>query len=143
MASNKNGKSLIVLNTAHMRWDAISITNNSFYENVVKLFISSVQIKSSSNVSNNHVRYVLNNMDASYTEIAPNSVLKLSQNTVYSVLTTELILKHRSEEVYCFFQLRGYEYAQNISMHKIILRENYYTAPLHLIDLSAYFLSCK
>ena len=143
MSLNKNGKSLMMLNTAHMTLDAISITNNSFYVNVAKLFLSCMRIQSLSNVSNNHVRYVLNSMDASYAEIAANSVLKFSQNTVYSVLTTELILKHHSGEMYCFFQLRGYGHEQNISTHKIIMKENFYTAPLHLIDLSAHFLTCK
>ena len=136
---HKNGKNLIVLNAAYMKWAEVSITNNSFYESVVKLYSSVMDIKSSSNISCNHVRYVLNSMHASYCVISPYSVFTITQNIVYTVLTVELTLKHQSGEL-CFYHLGG---KQNITSYKIAMISNLYTAPLHLIDLNSHFLTCK
>ena len=140
--NHKNGKSIIVLNAAHMRWFKVTVTNNSFYESVVKVYSSVMLIKFSSNISHNHVRYVLNSFYASYCVILQNSVFTITQNVVYSVLTAELTLKHQSGEL-CFCHLKGNlkVLEQNIASYKIEMIDN--TAPLHLTDLNSHFLTCK
>ena len=56
---HKNGKSVIVLTAAYMKWIKVSVTNNSFYESVVKVCSSVMEIKYSSNISCNYVRYCM------------------------------------------------------------------------------------
>ena len=125
-----------------MRWFKVSVTNNSFYESVVKVYSSVMLIKYLCNISCNHVRYVLNSIYASYCVISQYSVFTISQNIVYSVLTAELTLKQQSGEL-CFYHLKGKVLKPNIASYKIAMINNIYTAPLHLIDLNSHFLTCK
>jgi len=145
--THNNGVNLILLNTAQIDNRGITITKNGFYESLIRCHLSTMKIKTYFNITNNYVRSVLSIADASYNVIHPSSTLTISNNIVYSALTTELFQKRQIGEL-CVFQFYGFitkkKRIENITtFSKIMIVNNFYTSPLHFIDLEVHFTLCR
>ena len=145
--THNNGTNLLLLNTAQIQYYNMLITKNSFYESIIKCRLSVLKIVSFLNISNNFVRNVLSIADASYSVLFPYSSLIIAYNMVYSALTTEIVQKRQPGEL-CCFQFYGlspkHERIENVTnFSKIQIINNFYTSPLHFVDLEVHFKLCK
>ena len=130
------GHNLISMDNGVISFHKSIIINNIFYDNIVKLSLSSMNI-GSLYIFSNHARHILKIVETSYILIRKKSTLIATNNTVYSVLAQEL---YREEtHTLCYFQLSEPNF---INTH-IEIVHNMCTSPMHLFDNEAYFNRCK
>jgi len=83
-----DGDSLIsITNGAILSNSSTVITHNQYYENILKLHLSTVFIKGNVEISNNFVRHVIKAFkDGSYIAVMNNTTVAITNNTVHSVV---------------------------------------------------------
>ena len=139
IASNTHseGNSLISLHNGKLKFSKITITNNTYYTNIVELSLSRMNIDNYLNISNNCARNVLTIVETSYIIMSDHSTFIAAKNTVHSVLAWERRC-NKQEKPLCHFQVsRTY-----LSVHIEIL-QNMCTVPMQLLDYEVYFKSCN
>ena len=133
---HSNGNSMILIFNGDVFCSNTKITNNIYYKNIVELNLSSMIIKNLVHISNNFARYVLKITESSYILIDDNSIFKVTNNVVYSVLTKTITYNKQIKSL-CYFQFTA------IISTKIDIVDNMYTAPKNLNDDENYFRNCN
>ena len=138
---HENGSSVISITNGYLKFaGTVSITNNSYYVGIVYLYFSILQFNGSCVVSDNLARHILAGREGLYYVLKPNSTVKITNNTVVSVLTYSTVYNTQLGEV-CNFQFLNY--GHNIDhrvernetlFYSLELIDNIYTAPVHLIN---------
>ena len=130
IASNTHseGNSLISLHNGKIKFRKITITNNTYYTNIVELSLSRMNIDNYLNISNNCARNVLTIVETSYIIMSDHSTFIAAKNTVHSVLAWERTC-NKQEKPLCYFQV-SHTY---LSVHIEIL-QNMCTVPMQLLD---------
>ena len=141
---HRNGSSLISNNNGDVFCSNTKIANNSYYENIMELDLSSVIIENYVDISNNSVRYVLKITETSYILMDVKSTFTVTNNVVYSVLTKRSTYNKRIKSL-CYFQFVAMQtnYSFLINSTKIDIVDNMYTAPKNLSDEENYFRNCN
>ena len=140
---HSDGKSLISLYSGEIFCSNCIIVNNSYYESIIKLHLSSFVITDCLDVSQNHARYLLFSTRFSYTLLFGKGIFKASKNIIYWPLGKEIAYGSQNNPL-CYFQFLEYSDAVHESM-RISIVENAYTAPSHLIvnNFGIHFTGCK
>ena len=136
-----NGNSLILTNNGDLFFSNTKITNNNYYENIVRLNKSSMIIENYVVISNNFARHVLNIKETSYILMDPKSTLKVTNNVVYLVLTKMITITKQVKPL-CYFQFASMK-TKNINSTIIDIVGNMYTAPNILSRHENYFRNCE
>ena len=101
--SSNNSSSLISIHNGDVFCGNIKIRNNSYFENIVELDLSSIIIENQVDISNNAARHALKITETSYILMDHKSTLKVTCNVVYSVLT-KTITHTKEIQPLCYFQ---------------------------------------
>jgi len=141
-----DGASLISLNNGILRWSNCTITNNSYYVNIVTLNLSYMRILGYLYIMKNHARYILNK-ESAYIIIQNCSKLTVSQNIAYAVMTAELLHDTQSKQL-CYFQLGKVAHSEAVFfkytpfIYQMAVTDNIYTAPIQLTNGNICFKIC-
>ena len=138
---HENGSSVISITNGYLKFaGTVTITNNSYFIGIVHLYFSILQFNGSCVISSNRARHILAGREGSYYLLKPNSSIKITKNTVVSVLTYSTVYNTQLGEV-CSFQFLNYGHNIDNSvkrnetlLYSIELIDNIYTAPVHLIN---------
>ena len=138
---HENGSSVISITNGYLTFaGTVTITNNSYFIGIVYLYFSILQFNGSCVISSNLARHILAGREGSYYLLKPNSTVKITKNTVVSVLTYSTVYNTQLGEVCCFqFWNYGHNIDNSVKRNKTLfysieLIDNVYTAPVHLIN---------
>jgi len=100
--THSNGKSLVSLNNGEVYIDNCIIVNNSYYENIIELHLSTLVLTDNVDISNNHARYLIYSMKYSHTTLFDQCIFKATKNIVYWPLGKEIAYSSQTNPV-CYF----------------------------------------
>ena len=135
----KNGSRIISITNGLLKFTGnVNIKNNSYFIDIVYLHLSTLQFNGSCVISSNIARHILAGREGSYYLLKPNSTVKVTNNTVVSVLMYSMVYNTHFGEI-CSFQFLNYgtnldtRMERNETLYYSIEMINRYTAPIHLI----------
>ena len=126
--SHEHGSDLISTTNGWIKFiGPITITNNSMYENIAKLYLTGVVFEYNVTISHNIARQLF---DASYFLIKENTTVDISENTVYAIAKQTVVLSVNSDPI-CPVQfysetgnLDGHDETALKLKYKIIVQSN-------------------
>ena len=119
--------------------DFVTIKNNSYYYSIFMLHLSLLKFYGHSEVCGNQVRHVFSGKEASYYLVNENTKIIIMHNILFSILSQSKIYNEHYQQM-CFFQF----FSKNSSLdelvihnqslnYKIVIMDNIYTAPIHIL----------
>jgi len=146
-----NGNSLIsIMNGAISINSSTIITHNQYYENILKLHLSTVFIKGNVKISNNFVRHVLKAFkDGSYMAVMDNTTVAITNNTVHSIVRQDQSFGIQSQHI-CrlqFYTIVNGTLDNNLDdiekMFKISIIDNTYMISKEFLGEEKLLINCQ
>jgi len=123
----------------------VTIQNNSYYYSIFMLRMSLLKFYGESKVYGNQVRHVFKGKEGSYYLVNEYSKITITHNTVFNVLSQSEVYDEHYQQI-CYFQFfsRNGSLDELINQNKnlsyeIVMLDNIYTAPLHMLNISSTF----
>ena len=135
-----NGHSLLSAANAIIKLsNFVDITNNSYYYSIFMLHLSELKFYGHIEIFGNHVRHVFKGKASSYYLINENAKIIITNNILFSILSQSKIYNEHYQQM-CYFQFFSNKGIldkliirnQNIN-YEIVIIDNIYTAPIHLL----------
>ena len=146
--SDSLGLNLIsAANTIIKLSDLVAIKNNSYYYSIFMLHLSVLKFYGDSEIYGNQVRHVFRGKEASYYLVNENSKVIIMDNILFSILSQNKIYNEHYQQM-CYFQF----YSRNRNLdeliiqkqtlnYEIVILDNMYTAPMHILNFRNIFPS--
>ena len=103
---HQNNDSLMLLSNSIITFSDLFFAYNSFYDNLIKLDVSVAKFKRYNEFTSNCVRQVIYSSAASFLFIRPYTILNVSNNIAYT-LVTQRNTYNKNGRHYCLFQFSG------------------------------------
>ena len=101
---HQNNDSLMLFSNSVIKLFGLFFTNNSFFDNLIKLDLSTALFRGYNELTGNCVRQILYASTTSYLFIRPNAILNISNNIVYIVVKQRNTYNNNNQRI-CLFQL--------------------------------------
>ena len=143
-----NGPNLIyATNTVIKLIRLVTIENNSYYYSIFMLRLSLLKFYGNIEVYENRVRHVFKGKEGSYFLVDAGSKIVITNNTVFNVMSQTATYDEHNQQV-CYFQFinASRNGLKNNSRtfsfnYEIVMLNNIYTAPIHILNYSNIFLN--
>lgn len=120
----------------------VTIKNNSYYYSIFMLRLSILKFYGQSEVTDNKVRHVFKSKEGSYYLINEGSKITMTHNIVFNVLSQSEVYNGNYQKM-CYFQFyssnNNLDESLNKSNFNIVMLDNIYTAPIHILNYSNIF----
>lgn len=120
---------------------SVTIKNNSYYYSIFMLRLSIIKFYGNTEVYENQVRHVFKGKEGSYYLVNENSKLIIMHNTVFNVMSQSEVYNEHYQQI-CYFQFFSTNNKHsNNNNYEIVMIDNIYTAPIHILNYSNIFLN--
>ena len=125
--------------------NSTTIKNNLYYYSIFMLRLSVLKFYGHSKIYGNRVRHVFKSKEGSYYLVNEGSKIIITHNTVFNVLSqSEVYNEHYQQMCYFqFFNIKGNLdklIVENKKLnYQIVMLDNIYTAPIHILNYSTIF----
>ena len=119
--------------------DFVDIKNNSYYYSIFMLHLSELKFYGYIEIFGNHVKHVFRGKASSYYLVNENAKIIITHNILFSILSQSKIYNEHYQQM-CYFQF----YSNNDNLDELIIHnqsinyeivviDNIYTAPIHIL----------
>ena len=144
---NTNGPNLLSATNAIINLsDTLTVKNNSYYYSIFMLHLCLLKFYGHTEVYGNRVRHLFKGKQGSYYLLNEGSKITIVHNTVFDVLSQSEVYNERYQQILCYFHF--YSIKGNLDKlivennkldYQIIMLDNIYTAPIHILNYSNIF----
>ena len=127
-----------------------NITNNSYYYSIFMLHLSLLKLYGHIEVHGNQVRHVFKGKEGSYYLVNESTKIIITHNTVFNVLSQSEVYNEHYQQIcyFQFFSIKGNLDELIIKKeelnYQIIMLDNIYTAPIHILNYNSIFpINCS
>ena len=145
--THTNGPNLIyATNTVIKLIRLVTIENNSYYYSIFMLRLSLLKFFGNIAVYENRIRHVFKGKEGSYFLVDAGSKIVITNNTVFNVISLTPTYDQHNQLV-CYFQFinasrNGLKNNRTFAFdYEIVMLNNIYTAPIHVLNYSSIFLN--
>ena len=139
--ATKNRISMISLTSGMIKLKDSVISNNTNFENIIKLHSSLLQFEGCTNFSGNYVRYILQGTEGSYYVHTEFSKVHFNNNFVYTLTDTSITYTRSSQQI-CVHQFitksknnLDYKFENGAKLNFTVIQgSNIYTSPKYEIN---------
>ena len=142
---NTNGTNLASATNSIIKLsNTLAIKGNSYYYSIFMLHLCFLKFNGTTEVHGNQVRHVFKGKQGSYYLVNESSKITISSNTIFSVLSQSEVYNEQYQQIcyFNFYSIKG-NFDKLIKEEKldyqIIMLDNIYTAPIHILNYSNIF----
>ena len=144
---NTNGSNLLSATNAIIKLsDTLTVKNNSYYYSIFMLHLCLLKFYGHIEVYGNQVRHIFKGKQGSYYLLNEGTKITIVHNTVFNVLSQSEVYNERYQQI-CYFHfyskkgnLDNFIVENKKLSYQIIIMDNIYTAPIHVLNYSNVFL---